>query len=105
MLPRRRGSILVTGASASVKGYANSSSFAMGKFGLRGLCQSLARELQPRGIHVAPLVIDGGIGRPRPDGATPGGAQPDHPLPAHAHLAPAPLPHPHLPPQPPTPTP
>src|SRR3546814_12329406 len=74
--------------SASVKGYANSSSFAMGKFGLRGLCQSLARELQPRGIHVAHFVIDGGIGRPRPDGAQPDGAQPDDALPDDALLAP-----------------
>ncbi len=61
MLPRGSGSILFTGASASVKGYANSSTFAMGKFGLRGLCQSMARELQPKGIHVGHFVIDGGI--------------------------------------------
>lgn len=61
MLPRGSGSILFTGASASVKGYANSSTFAMGKFGLRGLCQSMARELQPNGIHVGHFVIDGGI--------------------------------------------
>lgn len=64
MLPKGKGTILVTGASASVKGYANSSSFAMGKFGLRGLCQSMARELQPKGIHVAHFVIDGGIAGP-----------------------------------------
>ncbi len=55
------GTILLTGASASVKGYPNSSSFAMGKFGLRGLAQSLARELQPQNIHVGHFVIDGGI--------------------------------------------
>ncbi len=61
MLPRGSGTILLTGASASVKGYPNSSSFAMGKFGLRGLAQSLARELQPRNVHVAHFVIDGGI--------------------------------------------
>ena len=61
MLPRARGAILFTGASASVKGYAQSASFAMGKFALRGLAQSLARELQPKGIHVAHVVIDGGI--------------------------------------------
>lgn len=61
MLPRGSGSILFTGASASVKGYANSSTFAMGKFGLRGLCQSMARELHPNGIHVGHFVIDGGI--------------------------------------------
>jgi len=61
MLERGDGSILFTGASASVKGYPNSSSFAMGKFGLRGLAQSLARELQPQNVHVAHFVIDGGI--------------------------------------------
>ncbi|MCJ9736493.1 SDR family NAD(P)-dependent oxidoreductase, partial [Bradyrhizobium sp. PRIMUS42] len=57
----KRGAILFTGASASVKGYAQSASFAMGKFALRGLAQSLARELSPQGIHVAHFVIDGGI--------------------------------------------
>lgn len=61
MLPRKRGAILFTGASASVKGYAQSASFAMGKFALRGLAQSMARELSPQGIHVAHFVIDGGI--------------------------------------------
>ena len=61
MLPRGRGAILFTGASASVKGYPESAPFAMGKFALRGLAQSLARELSPRGIHVAHFVIDGGI--------------------------------------------
>ena len=61
MLRKREGAILITGASASVKGYAQSASFAMGKFALRGLAQSLARELSPRGIHVAHFVIDGGI--------------------------------------------
>src|SRR2546430_3609290 len=61
MLPRRHGAILFTGASASVKGYAQSAPFAMGKFALRGLAQSMARELQPHGIHVAHFVIDGGI--------------------------------------------
>jgi NAD(P)-dependent dehydrogenase (short-subunit alcohol dehydrogenase family) len=64
MLARRRGAILMTGASASVKGYPQSASFAMGKFALRGLAQSLARELAPQGIHVAHFVIDGGIARP-----------------------------------------
>lgn len=67
MVARGGGSILLTGASASVKGYPNSSSFAMGKFGLRGLAQSLARELQPQNIHVAHFVIDGGIARPSGD--------------------------------------
>lgn len=61
MLPNGHGAILLTGASASVKGYAESAPFAMGKFALRGLAQSLARELAPRGIHVAHFVIDGGI--------------------------------------------
>jgi NAD(P)-dependent dehydrogenase (short-subunit alcohol dehydrogenase family) len=64
MLPRGRGSILLTGASASVKGYAQSAPFAMGKFALRGLAQSMARELAPKGIHVAHFVIDGGIRQP-----------------------------------------
>lgn len=63
MLPRGSGAIFFTGASASVKGYANSAPFAMGKFALRGLAQSMARELAPRGIHVAHFVIDGGIGK------------------------------------------
>ena len=61
MLPKRHGAILLTGASASVKGYALSAPFAMGKFALRGLAQSMARELAPQGIHVAHVVIDGGI--------------------------------------------
>ena len=61
MLPGGHGAVLFTGASASVKGYAQSSAFAMGKFALRGLAQSMARELQPQGIHVAHFVIDGGI--------------------------------------------
>jgi NAD(P)-dependent dehydrogenase (short-subunit alcohol dehydrogenase family) len=61
MLPRASGSIFFTGASASVKGYAESAPFAMGKFALRGLAQSMARELAPKGIHVAHFVIDGGI--------------------------------------------
>jgi NAD(P)-dependent dehydrogenase (short-subunit alcohol dehydrogenase family) len=61
MLPRGTGAIFFTGASASVKGYAESAPFAMGKFALRGLAQSMARELAPKGIHVAHFVIDGGI--------------------------------------------
>jgi NAD(P)-dependent dehydrogenase (short-subunit alcohol dehydrogenase family) len=61
MLPKRRGVIVFTGASASVKGYAESAPFAMGKFALRGLAQSMSRELHPQGIHVAHVVIDGGI--------------------------------------------
>jgi NAD(P)-dependent dehydrogenase (short-subunit alcohol dehydrogenase family) len=69
MLAQARGAILFTGASASVKGYAQSAPFAMGKFALRGLAQSLARELSPQGIHVAHIVIDGAIraaSRPAP---------------------------------------
>jgi NAD(P)-dependent dehydrogenase (short-subunit alcohol dehydrogenase family) len=61
MLPNRHGAILFTGASASVKGYPQSAPFAMGKFALRGLAQSMARELAPQGVHVAHFVIDGGI--------------------------------------------
>jgi NAD(P)-dependent dehydrogenase (short-subunit alcohol dehydrogenase family) len=61
MLPNKRGAILFTGASASVKGYPQSAPFAMGKFALRGLAQSLAREMSPQGIHIAHFVIDGGI--------------------------------------------
>jgi NAD(P)-dependent dehydrogenase (short-subunit alcohol dehydrogenase family) len=61
MLPKKHGCIVFTGASASVKGYALSAPFAMGKFALRGLAQSMARELHPQGIHVAHVVIDGGI--------------------------------------------
>jgi NAD(P)-dependent dehydrogenase (short-subunit alcohol dehydrogenase family) len=61
MLPQGSGAILFTGASASVKGYAQSAPFAMGKFALRGLAQSMAREFSPRGIRIAHFVIDGGI--------------------------------------------
>jgi short-subunit dehydrogenase len=61
MVPRGEGAVLFTGASASVKGYAQSAAFAMGKFALRGLAQSMARELSPKGIHVAHVVVDGGI--------------------------------------------
>lgn len=61
MLPLGQGAILFTGASAGVKGYPRSSTFAMGKFALRGLAQSLARELHPQGIHIGHFVIDGGI--------------------------------------------
>ncbi len=64
MLKAGSGTLLFTGASASVKGYANSPAFAMGKMGLTGLVQSMARELQPRNIHVAQVVIDGGINNP-----------------------------------------
>jgi NAD(P)-dependent dehydrogenase (short-subunit alcohol dehydrogenase family) len=76
MVARGEGAIFFTGASASVKGYAQSAPFAMGKFALRGLAQSMARELQGKGIHVAHFVIDGGVrsterGRVEAAGATP----------------------------------
>ena len=64
MLEAGGGSLLFTGASAGIKGYAQSAPFAMGKFALRGLCQSLARELSPQNIHVAHFVIDGSIYQP-----------------------------------------
>lgn len=67
MTERGSGSILFTGASASVKGYPGSAPFAMGKFGLRGLAQSMARELAPKGVHVAHFVIDGGIRKGKDD--------------------------------------
>ncbi len=61
MQPAGHGAVLFTGASAGVKGYAQSAPFAMGKFALRGLAQSMARELHPDGIHVGHFVVDGGI--------------------------------------------
>lgn len=61
MLKLGGGAIFFTGASASVKGYPRSAPFAMGKFALRGLAQSIARELAPQNIHVAHFVIDGSI--------------------------------------------
>lgn len=64
MIPAGQGAILLTGATASVKGFAGSAAFAMGKFALRGLAQSLARELHPKGVHVGHVVIDGGIRNP-----------------------------------------
>ena len=72
MIKAGNGTILFTGASASIKGFANSASFAMGKLGLTGLVQSMARELQPQNIHVAQVVIDGGIYEPtrRPERLT-----------------------------------
>jgi NAD(P)-dependent dehydrogenase (short-subunit alcohol dehydrogenase family) len=76
MVGQGEGAIFFTGASASVKGYAQSAPFAMGKFALRGLAQAMARELGPKGIHVAHFVIDGGVrsperGRVEGTGATP----------------------------------
>jgi NAD(P)-dependent dehydrogenase (short-subunit alcohol dehydrogenase family) len=70
MAPRGHGAILLTGATASIKGFAHSASFAMGKFALRGLAQSAARELGPKGIHVAHFIIDGEVrAAHRPDPA------------------------------------
>lgn len=80
MLPNRHGAVIFTGASASVKGYAQSAPFAMGKFALRGLAQSMARELAPQGIHVAHVVIDGQIreaGREDPPGRPDSTLDPD----------------------------
>ena len=77
MQSRGSGTILFTGASASVKGYVNSSCFAMGKFALRGLAQSMARELAPKGIHVGHFIIDGGIGE-SDDPDNPNRLHPDH---------------------------
>lgn len=77
MLPRGSGAIFFTGASASVKGYAQSAPFAMGKFALRGLAQSLARELHPKGVHVAHFVIDGGVRNAGRGRAEAGGDTPD----------------------------
>jgi NAD(P)-dependent dehydrogenase (short-subunit alcohol dehydrogenase family) len=77
MVPLGRGAILLTGATASVKGFAHSAAFAMGKFALRGLAQSAARELGPKGIHVAHFLIDGAVrAAQRPDPA----GQPDSTL-------------------------
>ena len=64
MLEIGEGTILFTGASAGVKGFPNSSTFAMGKFAQRGLAESMARELHPKNIHVAWINIDGGIRNP-----------------------------------------
>src|SRR3954468_24104272 len=80
MLAAGRGTILLTGASAGVKGYAQSAPFAMGKFALRGMAQSMARELHPRGIHVIHVVVDGGIraaARPEPQGQPDSTLDPD----------------------------
>jgi NAD(P)-dependent dehydrogenase (short-subunit alcohol dehydrogenase family) len=67
LIPRRKGSIFFTGATASIKGFPSSAAFAVGKFGLLALAESMARELQPKGIHVAHFVIDGVIGRDSKD--------------------------------------
>jgi NADP-dependent 3-hydroxy acid dehydrogenase YdfG len=70
MLAAGSGTILFTGATASVKAFPQSAAFAMGKFGLRALAQSMARELAPKNIHVAHIVIDGGIATSAEDRAS-----------------------------------
>jgi NAD(P)-dependent dehydrogenase (short-subunit alcohol dehydrogenase family) len=91
MVQQGEGAIFFTGASASVKGYAQSAPFAMGKFALRGLAQSMARELGPKGIHVAHFVIDGGVRNPergRMEGAsTPADSLLDPAAIAHTYMA------------------
>jgi NAD(P)-dependent dehydrogenase (short-subunit alcohol dehydrogenase family) len=80
MLPHRHGAIALTGATAGVKGFALSAPFAMGKFALRGLAQSMARELMPQGIHILHVVVDGGIRaahRPDPNDAPDSTLDPD----------------------------
>src|SRR3954470_20143061 len=89
MLPRGHGAILFTGASAGMKGFAQSAPFAMGKFALRGLAQSMARELSPQGIHVAHIVIDGGIRsahRPDPSDKPDSTLDPDAIAESYMHL-------------------
>ena len=87
MLPLKRGAILLTGASAGVKGYPQSAPFAMGKFALRGLAQSMARELHPQGIHIGHFVIDGGIkSARRPDDGNDGLLDPDAIADSYLHL-------------------
>src|ERR1700730_13255501 len=94
MLPHKHGAIIFTGASASVKGYAQSAPFAMGKFALRGLAQRMARELQPQGIHVAHVVVDGGIRsaqRPNPPDKPDSMLDPDAIAQSYLHLLQQPL--------------
>ncbi len=89
MVPRQHGAILFTGASASTKGYAQSAPFAMAKFALRGLAQSMARELAPQGVHVAHFVIDGGIrsqARPAPPQAPDSLLEPDAIAASYLHV-------------------
>jgi len=89
MLPKKHGAILLTGASAGVKGYPQSAPFAMGKFALRGLAQSIARELSPQGIHVAHVVVDGGIRsahRPDPSDKPDSTLDPDAIAESYMHL-------------------
>jgi NAD(P)-dependent dehydrogenase (short-subunit alcohol dehydrogenase family) len=89
MVPKHHGAIFFTGASAGVKGYPQSAPFAMGKFALRGLAQSMARELSPQGIHVAHFVIDGGIKserRPNPPDKPDSMLDPDAIAESYLHL-------------------
>jgi NAD(P)-dependent dehydrogenase (short-subunit alcohol dehydrogenase family) len=89
MEPRGSGTILFTGATAGVKGFAQSAAFAMGKFAIRGLAQSMARELGPKGIHVAHIIIDGGIRssrNPNPHDQTDNFLDPDAIADAYMHL-------------------
>jgi NAD(P)-dependent dehydrogenase (short-subunit alcohol dehydrogenase family) len=89
MLPNGAGAIMLTGATAGVKGFALSSAFAMGKFALRGLAQSMARELSPAGIHVCHIVVDGGIrsaARPERDNAPDAMLNPDAIAESYWHL-------------------
>ncbi len=89
MVPKGHGAILLTGASASVKGYAQSAPFAMGKFALRGMAQSMARELSPHGIHIGHVVIDGGIKsdrRPNPPDKPDSMLDPDAIAQSYLHL-------------------
>jgi NAD(P)-dependent dehydrogenase (short-subunit alcohol dehydrogenase family) len=78
MVTKGRGTILLTGATAGMRGSANFSALAVGKFGLRALGQSLARELHPKGIHVAHVIVDGQIDTPRIRSMIPG--RPTHTL-------------------------
>jgi NAD(P)-dependent dehydrogenase (short-subunit alcohol dehydrogenase family) len=89
MVPNGHGAIFFTGASASVKGYAQSAPFAMGKFALRGLAQSMARELSSQGIHIGHVVIDGGIlseRRPNPPDKPDSMLDPDAIAQSYLHL-------------------
>jgi len=65
MVSRERGTIILTGATAALRGSANFAALATGKFGLRALAQSMAREFGPQGVHVAHVIIDGQINTPR----------------------------------------
>jgi NAD(P)-dependent dehydrogenase (short-subunit alcohol dehydrogenase family) len=67
MTARKAGTVIFTGATAGLRGGANFAAFASAKFALRGLAQALARELGPKGVHVAHIVIDGLIDTPRTD--------------------------------------